>query len=155
MARALRPDPKREALRAQGVLNPHPEAVHDPLFGEHPFFDARDLLQVKYEMLRRVEVDKASITQAAAAFGVSRPTFYQAQAAFAREGLTGLLPKKRGPRHAHKLDEAVLGFLEQARAEDGALRPGVLAERLREHFGLEVHPRSIERALRRREKKRR
>jgi len=51
------PDPKREALRQQQTLNPRPARVSDPLFREQPFFDARDWLQVKYEMLRRVRVD--------------------------------------------------------------------------------------------------
>ena len=53
------------------------------------FFDARDLIQVKYEMLRHVSVDGASKADAAALFGMSRPTFYQAEAAFARDGLAG------------------------------------------------------------------
>ena len=34
----------------------------------------------------------------AAKFGVSRPTVYQAQAAFQQDGLIGLLPKHRGPK---------------------------------------------------------
>lgn len=100
---------KIQILRRQGVLNPHPQAVTDPLFQTGDFFDAHDLLQVKYEMLRRVDVDKALVTEAAAAFGLSRPTFYQAQHAFAQQGLGGLIPRKRGPRGAHKLTPAVLG----------------------------------------------
>ena len=71
-----RSDPKLEPLRQQGVLNPHAEQVTDPLFGEHDFFDARDVVQVKYEMLRRVEVDGAPVAHAAAAFSFSRPSFY-------------------------------------------------------------------------------
>jgi hypothetical protein len=62
-----------QTLRQQGVLNPHPEAVTDPLFQTGDFFDSRDLLQAKYEMLRRVEVDKMPVTEAAAVFGLSRP----------------------------------------------------------------------------------
>ena len=72
-------DSKGESLRQQGVLNPHPEKVADPLFHGSEFFDPRDLVQVKYEMLRRVRVERASVTEVTQAFGFSRPVFYQAQ----------------------------------------------------------------------------
>ena len=98
--RPRRPDPKAEALRAQGALHPHPETIRDPLFGSHEFFDARDLVQVKYEMLRRVDVDGHPVSRTTDAFGCSRPTFYQAQTAFNAHGLPGLVPRKRGPRGA-------------------------------------------------------
>src|SRR5438477_8259527 len=94
MAKAKRRDPKREALAQEGVLNRHPDAVRDALFASNPFFDARDLLQVRYEMVRRHQVDGAAIGEVAAAFGVSRPTFYKAQDALERAGLAGLLPSQ-------------------------------------------------------------
>src|SRR5215813_12531675 len=93
---------KHDALRHNGSLNPHPDVVADPLFRTDDFFDSDDLVQVKYEMLRRVRVDKQSVSQSASAFGFSRPTFYQAHEDFQRDGLAGLLPEKRGPRQGHK-----------------------------------------------------
>ena len=146
---------KIQTLRQQGVLNPHPEAVTDPLFQTGDFFDAQDLLQVKYEMLRHVEIDKAPVTEAAAAFGLSRPAFYQAQQALAQQGLTGLIPRKRGPRGAHKLTPAVLEFVLQQRAASPSLTSAELITRIHQQFGLAVHRRTIERHLARQEKKRR
>jgi transposase len=143
-------DPKTEALQERYALNPHPHKVIDPLFLENDFFDPRDLVQVKYEMLRRVRVEGAVVTQAARIFGFSRPVFYQAMAAFEESGLPGLVPQRPGPRRAHKLTEEVLEYLQQQQALDQALRAGTLSERLLEKFGLSVHPRSIERALKRR-----
>jgi transposase len=154
-ARPPRRDPKAEALRAQGALHPHPEHVRDPLFGSHEFFDPRDLVQVKYEMVRRVEVDGHSVAQTADAFGCSRPTFYQAQTAFKAQGLPGLVPRKRGPRGAHKLDDAVMTFVRALRTDDPALSTPALLDHLRRRFGLAVHRRTLERAFRREEKKRR
>jgi hypothetical protein len=154
-ARPSRPDAKPAALRAHGALHPRPQAVRDPLFGSHDFFDPRDLLQVKYEMLRRVDVEGAPVAQTADAFGFSRPTFYQAQIAFTQQGLAGLVPRKRGPHGAHKLDDAVMMFVATARAEDPTLSVRALLPRIHARFGLDVHPRSLERALRRAEKKRR
>ena len=64
----------------------------DPAFnGANTFFDPEDLVQVKYEMLRRVREDGQAVTQASAAFGFSRPSFYEAQVAFERAGLPGLV----------------------------------------------------------------
>jgi hypothetical protein len=51
-------DPKKvQALRASGTLNSHPEKVRVPRFAEKEFFDPNDLVQLKYETLRAVEVD--------------------------------------------------------------------------------------------------
>jgi len=105
--------------------------------------------------VRRVRVDAHPASHAAAAFGVSRPTFYQAQAALQRGGVAALVPKKPGPRRAHKLDVDVVEFLIQQRAEDRSVRAPELARRVRVRFTRTVHPRSVERALARREKKRR
>lgn len=147
------PDPKREALRARGLLNARAQNVSDPLFSDGAFFDRRDLLQVKYEMLRRVRVDERPVARAARAFGFSRQSFYHAQAAFERAGLGGLLPDKRGPRTAHKLSPHVVVFLQEQRAAHPDLAAVALAAAVRRRFGVSVHPRSVERALRRAEKK--
>ena len=146
---------KAETLRSHGALHPRPAEVRDPLFGSHEFFDARDLVQVKYEMLRRVDVDHQPITQTADAFGCSRPTFYQAQAAFKAQGLPGLVPRKRGPRGAHKLDDAVMAFVGTVRTEEPTVSVPALLGHIQRRFGLAIHRRTLERALRREEKKRR
>jgi transposase len=115
----------------------------------HEFFDPRDLVQVRYEMLRRVDVDGQPVARTADTFGVSRPTFYQTQAAFTQQGFAGLVPRKRGPHGAHKLDDAVMAFVTALRAADPTLSVRALLPRIHERFGLAVHPRSLERALKR------
>lgn len=139
-------------LQEAGALNPHPEAVTDEVFTSSDFFDPRDLVQVKYEMVRRVQTEGQAVTGAAAAFGFSRQTFYQTQAALGQEGLPGLVPKRRGPRGPHKLRPEVLSFLEDTRAQEPATRPRELVERVREKFGISLHPRTVERALGQRQK---
>ncbi len=138
---------KVQALKAQGTLNPHPELVTDELFVTNDFFDPNDLVQVKYEMLRKVYVDGVLPGKAAKAFGFSRMSFYNTQAAFARDSLSGLLPKKRGPKHPHKLSEDVQTFLEESVHDDQSLRAGPLSQMVQERFGVRVHPRSIQRVL--------
>mgnify|MGYP000279978189 CR=1 FL=1 len=147
MAKAEKRDPKVEALRAQRSLNPRPEAVRDESFAASEFLDPRDLVQVKYEMVRRVRVEGDTVSSAAPAFGFSRPSFYEAAAALDAEGLAGLVPARPGPRRAHKLTAEVVEFASQAADADPSLRSRDLVEAIRDRFGVVVHPRSVERAL--------
>ncbi len=148
-------DPKASELARSRTLNPHPEAVSDEAFVSSAFFDARDLVQVKYEMVRKVETGDASVSDAAGAFGFSRQSFYTAAAALADNGLTGLLPAKPGPKRAHKVTDDVLDHIEELLVADPELGSTALADAVQERFGVRVHPRSVERALARREVARR
>jgi len=151
----IRDDDKQLPLRRHGTLHPHPEDVADPLFQDSEFFDPRDIVQVKYEMLRRVRVDGRSVTEAASLFGFSRPTFYQAREAFERNGIAGLIPGKRGPRGAYKLTSEVLSFVVELQRADPSVRATELSDHIQRRFGVSAHPRSIDRALAQQEKKRR
>ena len=146
-------DAKLQALREARAMNVRPQRVTDPLFADGEFFDPCDLVQVKYEMLRRVQTEGRPVSEAAKAFGFSRVAYYQAQTAFVDEGLPGLVPKCPGPRRAHKLSEDVVGYLARQQSEDQSLRAKDLVEMVLKKFGLLVHPRSIERALAKRQKK--
>lgn len=146
-------DRKRRALRRHRSLHSRPQQLRDSLFTDSEFFDPEDLVQVKYEMLRRVRVDGMTVTEAARTFGFSRVAYYQALSAFEAEGLVGLLPERRGPKSASKLTREIMSFLDRQRAIDPSVTSTELAGRLREQRGISVHPRSIERALQRRAKK--
>lgn len=144
---------KRRSLEEHGSLNRRPEAVRAPLFAEHDFFDPEDLVQVKYEMLRRVRVDGETVSAVAAEFGLTRPSFYAARERFESEGLAGIIPRRSGPHGGHKLSEEVVDFLEEVLAAAPSTRPSQLVDRVQQQFGRHVHVRSIERALNRRRKK--
>jgi transposase len=147
MAKLKRPDQKTLELKRTGTLNPHPDSVSDTLFKENPFFDPRDLLQIRYEMLRRHSVEGVSIVDVAIGFGVSRPTVYQAQAAFQQAGLSGLLPQHRGPKAGHKLSAEVIEYVRTLRAGEPDLTTVACVQAIQEKFGITVHRRSLERAL--------
>ena len=147
MARLKKPDQKTLELKRTGTLNPRPDAVSDAPFQENPFFDSKDLLQVRYEMLRRHSVEGVSIVDVASRFGVSRPTVYQAQAAFQQAGLSGLLPKQRGPKEGHKLSPEVIEYVRTLRAGEPGLTTVACVQAVQQKFGIAVHRRSLERAL--------
>ena len=151
MARKRQPDAKEAALAESRTLNPRPEAVRDEEFVSSEFFDTRDLVQVKYEMVRRVRVGGEPVTAAAAAFGFSRPSYYEAAAAVDRHGLGGLVPAKPGPRRAHKLTDEVIAYARQLREAEPGIGSAQLADAIAAKFAIRVHPRSVERALARAE----
>lgn len=144
---------KAERLKQNESLNLHPDRVSAPHFRNSVFFDALDLVQVKYEMLRQVSHEGTPKAQAAAMYGMSRPTLYQAMNAFDRDGVAGLLPQRRGPKGAHKLTDEVMVFIAGRQAEDPTLHARALAKALRDEKHIAVHPRSIERALERKKKR--
>jgi len=141
---------KAAVLAASGVLNERAEKVADPVFCSSVFFDPRDVVQVKYEMVRRVRVDAVSVTAAARAFGFSRSVFYTAAAALDAAGPAGLVPGKPGPKGPRKLTGEVMERIGAWRAADPKLKARALAKLVAGEFGFSVHPRSIERALTRR-----
>jgi transposase len=147
----MKATPKRQNLRQTGTLNPRADRVTDELFSGSDFFDPNDLLQVQYEMLRRVHKDGFTVRRAAQLFGFSRPSFYQAQETFTRGGLAALVRQKPGPRDAHKLSQKIMALLQRTIAADPTAN---LVAAVQKEFGISVHRRSIERALARAKKKR-
>lgn len=140
-------------LREMGMLNRKPERVLAPWFEVAGFFDANDLMQVKYEMLRHARQGGVTKAEAAKVFGVSRPTFYQAESAFEQAGLAGLLPRPRGPKSAHKLTPDVMSLINELHPEGAPIQARTLAQVVQQRLGVTVHPRSIERALTRKKKR--
>jgi len=138
---------KIDVLIEEGTFNPTPDKVRDPKFQGSEFFDPRDAVQVKYEMLRRVSIDKVSVTEASDEYGVSRPTYYQAKANFDLAGIAGLVPAKTGPRGPHKIDDKVLAFLQARLVPGEPVRARELAKLVRRELDIELHPRTIERVL--------
>lgn len=143
-------DSKARSLRENHALHPHPEKVRDEAFQQHDFLDPRDGIQVRYEMLRRHRLEGKPVSEVARAFGMSRQAFYVTDATFSAHGIPGLLPRRRGPKGAHKCTDEVLDFVGQWHPEGKE----TLVEAIRCHFGVTINPRSVERALARHKKKR-
>ena len=153
MAKPQPGNPKEKFLRESGALNTHP--VNDPLFKDGHFFDPKDLVQVKYEMIRKVTKESEPVSQAAASFGFSRTAFYKLMAEFEQEGIMGLLPRKHGPRSRHKLTDEILEFVKDLRVAEQPLTISAILLEVESRFGVRLHRRSIERALKDEKKRRR
>jgi len=138
---------KEEALRANGSFNHRYRNVHADVFKTSRFFDARDIVQVKYEMLRAVERDGDSVTDAVGEFGFSRKTYYQISRAFDEGGLNALVPKKTGPKGPSKLRGEVSGFIDSFLSGDEKANAKEISGQMEAELGIRVHPRTIERYL--------
>jgi len=145
---------KLKALKAQSILNAKADIITDPIFHQYDFFDPYDLLQVKYEMLRRVLLDGNNIAQTARQFGFSRTTFYKLLTTYQSGGLAGLLPQEKGPQKAHKFSSDVVAYIHECMSHKPAPSTTMIANKLKKQFGLTVHPRSVERILKTTKKKR-
>ena len=98
---------KAEALAGRRSLNPRPEAVRDDLFATEEFFDARDMVQVKYEMVRRARVEGEP---AVVVGGLQGPaSAYKREIIDATRDLYGLRPKDAALLAARAFARA-LGF---------------------------------------------
>lgn len=144
---------KRRALDQNATLNKNADKVADPKFKNVAFFDPDDIVQVKYEMLRSAQKDGTGIIKASKSFGFSRITFYKASKAFKKNGLSGLLPQKKGPRRAHKLSGEVMEFVGRLIEQKPGIKSSRIRQEIKDRFDLTVHKRSIERAIDRSKKK--
>lgn len=142
---------KLKLLENSGTLNPKPNLVKDELFLQNKFFDPHDLLQIKYEMLRHVKIDHWNITKATTTFGMSRPAFYKLENDF-KLGMSGLLPKKRGPQHPSKLASEVVKFITQKKQKEH-MPWSELQLAIKKQFKLSLHIRTMQKMLSNSEKK--
>jgi transposase len=145
---------KRRALEQEGTRHPARTRVRAPLFWEHPtFFDARDELQVKYEMLRAHGVDGQPVTTVCDRFGYSRQTFYILWPRFVRRGVAGLRDGRPGRVGPVKCTPDVVAFLRAQRTANPAVSIPDLVERLARERDVQLHRRTVERLVGRGRKK--
>jgi transposase len=135
---------KTKFLAAHRMLHPHPERVRDMQFQSERFLDARDLVQVRYEMLRRHLVGGQSVTKVTQAFGVSRQMFYNLLKTFRKKGLYGLLPRKRGPPSPHLREAFVITAIasEQKKIPERSISKRLMD--VQKKHGLRIHAQTRE-----------
>ncbi len=144
---------KTKHLKENGAFNPKASEVRDELFLKNCFFDPHDIVQVKYEMLRKVEKEQVEVKEAARLFGMSRPYYYRIKTAFDQKGITGLLPEKRGPKRPFKVTDEVVRFINEAVKADPSATNQQIADKIESSLAVTFHPRTIER-IRKTQKKR-
>ena len=138
---------KEETLRRNNCFNSNHTNVRADIFRKAPFFDSRDIVQVKYEMVRAASNGEGSIAEISSAFGFSRKSYYQINEAYQSGGLYALIPKKKGPKGAHKLTAEAAAFISEFITNKPNAKPNEISNALESETGVNVHPRTIYRYL--------
>ena len=138
---------KRLFLNKQGLLNPKPQRVADPLFRTLEFFDPLDLPQVRYEMLRAARVDNSTVIEAGRRFGFCRQYFYQCERAFMDRGLVGLLGSPKGRRPLLSLNQEIVNFIVHRKMMEPEVTGEGLRKEILELFNVDASRRTVERTV--------
>ena len=138
---------KDDNLKKNGCFNGNHNNVTAGVFDELPFFDKKDIVQVKYEMIRAASNNEGSVTEIADSFGFSRKSFYQIREAFRAGGLFSLVPKKTGPKGASKLKPEALEFIEKYISMHEHAKVKEVSAALESEMGIKVHSRTIYRHI--------
>ena len=140
---------KEESLKQNGCFYHNYENVTAGIFKttSRSFFDRRDIVQVKYEMIRAVSNAEGSVTEISGAYGFSRKSYYEILKAFQADGLYALIPQKTGPKKPHKLNDEATAFIDSFLANKKNAKPKEISSALEADMGISVHPRTISRYL--------
>ena len=125
------PDPKATEFARSRTLNPHPESVSDETFVASAFFDPRDLVQVKYEMVRKVQTDGASVQGRRGRLRTLASDLLHGGCGARQEWSGRSAAAKPGPRRAHKLTDEVLDYVVELVAADPRVGSRRLADAVR------------------------
>jgi len=132
-------------LQRARCLHPAPEKVHNERFQEeNGFFDPKDIVQVKYELLRSCEVEGSDIASASASFGFSRTTYYKVYEAFLHGGIPSLMGRPRGRPQPIKLNEIVLGYLIAEKAKNPKLAASKIVAQVMGRYHVQISERMIQ-----------
>lgn len=138
---------KRDNLIKNGTYNKNYASVKAEIFQQGIFFDAEDLAQVKYEMLRSVAKGENSVLEASSKFGFSRQSYYIIKDGVDREGLGALIPKKTGPKESYKLKKEGQAFIDRYVGDHPGANSAEVNRALKEATGISVHNRTVDRYM--------
>ena len=100
---------------ARSTRIPKPSAMRCST--SNPFFDARDLVQVRYEMVRRHQNDGVPISEVARHLRCLAANLLQSAKRLGRPGLAGSGRRcSAGPKGGHKLSAEVVAFVDELKA---------------------------------------
>lgn len=140
-------DSKKKFLEQEGLINPKPQRVSDPLFEKLEFFDPLDLPQVRYEMIRAARVENITVSEACKLFGFSREYFYRLERAFMARGYAALLGSTMGRRPLIALNQEVVNFMIHRKIEEPKISGEKLRHEIRHIYNVDCSRRTVERIV--------
>ena len=138
---------KEEILKSNGTFNKDSKSVIAEDFKSGIFFDPKDIVQVKYEMLRSVANNESSVSEASKKYGLSRQSYYVSKTSMEEGGIAGLLPRKTGPRNAYKLTDEGKQFIDSYTTSHPDAKTREINSVMLAETGISVHDRTVRRYL--------
>ena len=136
---------KKGILQANGTYNKNYDRVKSTKFVGDDFYDPMDIVQVKYEMIKDVARDGRSVTDATDDFGFSRTAYYGIKDAFDKQGVSGLIPEKTGPKSPHKLTPECQKQIDDYISEKPRASSAEIAAMINESNAASISKRTVER----------
>lgn len=138
---------KEEKLRSSNTYNSKSSRVNAPCFADNEMMDPHDLLQVRYEMVRAIELDNKSIKDTCSEFGVSASTARRYVRDLKEGGLIALVPEKKGPAGPTRLSKEAAEFIDNYLKEFPKASGGKVHRALETKLHTGVSKRTVERYL--------
>jgi len=136
---------KKEILQRNGTYNKNYARVKAARFIGDDFYDPMDIVQVKYEMIRDVARGGNPVIDATGDFGFSRTAYYNIKDAFDKQGVSGLIPEKPGPRGPHKLTQEYQKQIDDYISEKPQASSEEIVAVINENNAINISKRTIER----------
>ena len=136
---------KTEILIANGTYYKRYLSVKKQGFNVGGFYDPRDIVQVKYEMIREAQDSGRTIRDVAEDFGFSRTAYYAIKEDFDANGMLAFIPEKKGPRRQYKLTEQLREFVDEYAAGHPKARAAEIVGAIMSERGVEISKRTVER----------
>jgi len=138
---------KIQFLEKEGLLNPKPERVKNQFFKTLDFFDAMDLPQVRYEMLRAARIEKYSVAKACKLFGFSREYFYKLERNFKARGYSALIGSPKGRRPLIAINQEIVTFIVHQKITHPKLTGENLRKKILNRYKVDCSRRTVERVI--------
>ena len=138
---------KEAFLKANHTFNFRNDKVIASRFIESDLYASRDLLQVRYELVRSIEEGDIALDEVPDKYGVSSVTAKRYVRSFKEGGMIALVPEQKGPKGPSSLDDEALRFIDSYIAEHPKASGRKVHEALESERHLGISKRTVERYL--------
>lgn len=138
---------KEERLKESNTYNPKCDKVTACDFIENEVMDSRDLLQVRYEIVRAIEYDNKPVKEICSEFGVSASTARRYVRNLKEGGLIALVPEQKGPSGPTKLSKDAADFIDTYLKNNPKASGGKVHNALENRLHPGISKRTVERYL--------
>ena len=138
---------KEEHLRATQTFNTNYAKINDPIFQRSGIMDPRDLLLVRFELVRSLELDGKPIEEVCSQYGISPCTARRYVRDMKERGLIALVPEKRGPNGPSVMTDEIANYIDKYLTDHPKASAGKVYQSLVDAKKVTIGKRTVERYI--------